>query len=135
MPEFSTFSKPAVLFVNQDPDLNRMFRIYFEGVGFQVDCVTGGLDAVHQCSDNKYDVIVLEVHLPDIDGFELLSQLRKRGIQTPVIYLSRESERNTRIRGLELGAIDFITMPFDIQELQLKMVNLIRLKENYLDRS
>lgn len=122
-----------ILFVNQDPDITRMLQIYFESAGFKVDCASSGITALRLCSEHDYDFAVLDVNLPDMDGYEILRQLRSQDASTPVIYLTHEKSQTSRIKVLELGAIDFITMPFDLQELQLKIINLLRLKAIYLN--
>ncbi|MCC6606605.1 MAG: response regulator [Anaerolineae bacterium] len=118
----------AIFIVEDDNDLAEMLRAYFRVQGYTVSVASRGQDAVTAISDNVPDVVVLDIRLPDIDGYEVCRQLRRsRKTQNlPVIFLTEKREREDKLAGLELGAVDYITKPFDIQELRLRVRNALR---------
>ncbi|GJM41306.1 MAG: diguanylate cyclase [Ardenticatenaceae bacterium] len=117
-----------IFIVEDDNDLAEMLRAYFRVQGYTVQVATRGHDAVASISEDVPDVVVLDIRLPDIDGYEVCRQLRKaRKTQNiPVIFLTEKREREDKLAGLELGAVDYITKPFDIQELRLRVRNALR---------
>ncbi len=117
-----------IFIVEDDNDLAEMLRAYFRVQGYTVDVAARGHDAVAGISENVPDVAVLDIRLPDIDGYEVCRQLRRsRKTQNiPVIFLTEKREREDKLAGLELGAVDYITKPFDIQELRLRVRNALR---------
>jgi PleD family two-component response regulator len=94
-----------------------MLRIYFTSQGYEVVAVLRGGEALERCRQQLPHVIVLDIMLPDIDGYEVCTQLRTnlRTSHIPIIFLTQKDERSDRIAGLELGADDYITKPFDIE--------------------
>jgi len=82
--------------------------------------------------DSEPDLVVLDIHLPDIDGYEVCRRLRshRRTKDTPIIFLTQRRERGDRLTGLDLGAIDYITKPFDVQELRFRVRNVLRKQES-----
>lgn len=120
--------KHKLLLVEDDPDTSEMLRVYFEAQGYQIIQAFNGKDAIQQCQDSLPDLILLDVRLPDIDGMEVGKQLQTdlRTGRIPIIFVTERQERDFRISGLKLGAVDYITKPFDIQELRLKVRNTLR---------
>ncbi|MEM7034082.1 MAG: response regulator, partial [Chloroflexota bacterium] len=120
--------KYTLLIVEDDPDTSEMLRVYFEAQGYQVVLAATGSEALEQCHDQLPDLILLDVRLPDFDGFEVGKRLQDdlRTSRLPVIFVTERRERDYRIAGLKLGAIDYITKPFDIQELRLRVRNALR---------
>lgn len=118
----------AIFIVEDDADLAEMLRAYFRVQGYSVTVVSRGQDAVAAISKNVPDVAVLDIRLPDIDGYEVCRQLRgsRKTQNIPVIFLTEKREREDKLAGLELGAVDYITKPFDIQELRLRVRNALR---------
>lgn len=128
-------SKETIFLVEDDTDLAEMLSAYFQVQGYQVMHAGRGETAVTQIRDTQPDIVVLDIRLPDIDGYEIARRLRRfRQTQNmPIIFLTEKREREDRLIGLELGAIDYITKPFDIQELRLRIRNTIRrAKQNTL---
>jgi two-component system copper resistance phosphate regulon response regulator CusR len=93
--------------------------------GFLVDWVRSGLDAVHQARSSQYDLIVLDVGLPDMDGWSALREIR-RDQQTPVLFLTARDRVEDRVRGLELGADDYLVKPYAFSELLARVRALVR---------
>jgi two-component system copper resistance phosphate regulon response regulator CusR len=94
--------------------------------GFVVDLAHNGVDGLHWSLTESYDLIVLDVMLPGLDGWTLLQTLRAAGKNTPVLFLSARDQAADRVRGLELGADDYLIKPFDFTELLARIRNLLR---------
>ena len=120
-------AKPVLLIVEDDLDVADMLNAYFNVQGFEVQTANWGEDAVKACSSHPPDLVILDIRLPDIDGFEVARRLRtNRRTQTiPIIFLTEKRARSDRLQGLELGGDDYITKPFDIQELRLRVRNAL----------
>jgi diguanylate cyclase (GGDEF)-like protein len=123
--------KGRILVVEDDLDISNMLRIYFTSQGYEVVAVVRGGEALERCRQQLPHVVVLDIMLPDIDGYEVCTQLRTnlRTSHIPIIFLTQKDERSDRIAGLELGADDYITKPFDIEELRLRVQNAQRRAE------
>jgi DNA-binding response OmpR family regulator len=119
--------KARLLIVEDDPDISNMLRIYFTGQNYEVDTALRGSDALDKTRHNLPHLIVLDIMLPDIDGFEVCRILRTntRTSHVPIIFLTQKDERSDKLQGLELGADDYITKPFDIEELKLRVQRAI----------
>jgi DNA-binding response OmpR family regulator len=117
----------TILIVEDDPDVVQMLGAYFQVHGYRVFSVNYGERAIEQCQKEIPDLVILDIRLPDINGFEVARRLRtnQRTAQVPIIYLTERTRREDRLEGLSLGADDYITKPFDIQELRLRVRNAI----------
>src|SRR5512136_2267204 len=124
-------AKGRILVVEDDTDISNMLRIYFTSQGYEVVVTARGGEAIDRCRADLPHVIVLDIMLPDIDGYEVCSRLRTnlRTSHIPIIFLTQKDERSDKIAGLELGADDYITKPFDIEELRLRVQNAQRRAE------
>jgi DNA-binding response OmpR family regulator len=120
-------AKPVLLIVEDDLDVADMLNAYFNVQGFEVQTANWGEDAVKACSSHPPDLVILDIRLPDIDGFEVARRLRtnRRTQNVPIIFLTEKRARSDRLQGLELGGDDYITKPFDIQELRLRVRNAL----------
>ena len=123
--------KPRLLVVEDDIDIGNMLKIYFSGLEYDVDVAVRGSDALEKTKQVLPHLIVLDIMLPDIDGYEVCRTLRTstRTSHIPVIFLTQKDERSDKLQGLELGADDYITKPFDIEELKLRVQGAIRRSE------
>lgn len=119
--------KARLLIVEDDPDIANMLRIYFGGQGYEVETAMRGAEALDKARLVMPNLIVLDIMLPDVDGYEVCRALRTNTStsQIPVIFLTQKDERSDKLQGLELGADDYITKPFDIDELKLRVQNAI----------
>jgi PleD family two-component response regulator len=123
--------KARLMIVEDDVDISNMLRIYFSSQGYDVVTALRGGDALEKSRQNMPHLIILDIMLPDINGYEVCRQLRTttRTSHIPVIFLTQKDERSDRLQGLELGADDYITKPFDIDELKLRVQNAIARSE------
>lgn len=122
-------SNGRILVVEDDFDIANMLRIYFTGQGYKVDVAARGGDALAMCRKMPLpDLIVLDIMLPDIEGYDVCRELRTttRTSHIPIIFLTQKDERSHKIAGLELGADDYVTKPFDIEELKFRVRTTIR---------
>ena len=100
---------------------------------FGVNIITNGEDGENEALTNVYDLIILDVMLPNKDGFEILKNLRKEKIDTPIIMLTAKSEMTDKLNGLEHGADDYITKPFHMRELIARIKVILKRKVNIQD--
>ncbi|GAB4329706.1 MAG: response regulator [Phototrophicales bacterium] len=119
--------KPQIMIVEDDLDLSEMLTAYFRVQNYEVITAAWGEEALQLSRENDIDLVVLDIRLPDIDGYEVCRQLRtqRRTQDTPIIFLTEKRDRVDKLQGLELGVVDYITKPFDIQELRLRVRNAI----------
>lgn len=119
--------KPTLLIVEDDPEVADMLNAYFRDQGYFVASVNWGKDSVNACRTSHPDRVILDIRLPDIDGFEVARSLRSyRPTKCiPIIFLTKKRNRADRVQGLEIGADDHITKPFDIHELRLRAQNTL----------
>ncbi len=120
--------KATILIVEDDLDIADMLNAYFRVQGYDVLTVNWGEDGVNACQSNLPNLVILDIRLPDIDGFEVARRLRsnRRTREIPIIFLTEKRERHDKLKGLELSAEDYITKPFDIQELRLRVRNALQ---------
>lgn len=117
--------QPSILILEDDLDVADMLNAYFRIQGYEVSTVNWGRDAIRACENSLPDLIIADIKLPDIDGFEVARRLRtsRHTRNIPIIFLTEKIEREDKLTGLEAGADDYITKPFDIQELRLRVRN------------
>lgn len=120
-------NKPRLLIVEDDADISTMLSLYFSSLNYDVARAGRGSEALDQTRKKLPHLIILDIMLPDFDGFEICRILRTqtRTSHIPVIFLTQKDERSNKIQGLELGADDYLTKPFDIEELRLRVQNAI----------
>ena len=120
--------KAKILIIEDDLDVAEMLNAYFRVQGYEVFTVNWGEDGVRSCQTVHPDIVILDIRLPDIDGYEVARRVRadRRTADIPIIFLTEKRERADRLQGLELGADDYITKPFDVQELRLRVRNALK---------
>lgn len=120
-------SKGSILVVEDDFDISNMLKIYFSGQGYAVEVAPKGQAALDSTRKQLPSLIVLDINLPDMSGYDVCRELRTttRTSHIPIIFLTQKDERSDKITGLELGADDYVTKPFDIEELKLRVQNSI----------
>jgi two-component system response regulator CpxR len=118
-------SARPILLIEDDTDLCSLMRDYFTRHEFRVEAIHDGRAGLARALDGGFDLIILDVMLPGLDGFEVLRQLRKRSA-TPVIMLTARTSRPDRLSGLNSGADDYLPKPFDPEELLARMRAVLR---------
>lgn len=118
-----------ILLVEDDRDLRRFLAKAFREEGYGVTETDSGDGALERALGSSFSCIVLDVMLPGRDGFSVVAELRRRGVTTPVLLLTARDELESRVRGLEGGADDYVTKPFDLPELLARVHALIRRAE------
>jgi two-component system alkaline phosphatase synthesis response regulator PhoP len=123
-----------VLLIEDDSALQRALRDRLQGEGYEVDCVDDGLEGESRASSEAYDLILLDVMLPGKDGFDVARELRIKGVDTPILMLTARGEVTDKVVGLQLGADDYLTKPFEFIELLARMRALLRRSEGAVSR-
>ena len=120
--------KQTILIVEDDLDVADMLNAYFRVQGYEVLTANLGEEAVKLTQKKFPDLVILDIRLPDIDGYEVARRLRndRHSREIPIIFLTDKRNRQERLQGLELGADDYVTKPFDVQELRLRVRNALR---------
>jgi two-component system, OmpR family, response regulator len=114
-----------ILLVEDEPRLQRSLAKALREVRYAVDTADDGEEALHKAESSDYNVIILDVMMPRMDGWQVLDRLRRRK-QTPVLMLTARDAPPDRVRGLDLGADDYVVKPFDLHELLARLRSLIR---------
>jgi two-component system copper resistance phosphate regulon response regulator CusR len=115
-----------ILIVEDEPKTGEYLRQGLMEAGFVVDLVRDGLDGLHLALNGDYDLMVLDVMLPSLDGWGVLQTVRRSGREMPVLFLTARDQVEDRVRGLELGADDYLVKPFAFSELLARVRTLLR---------
>lgn len=127
-------SKSHIFYVEDDATLAFLTMDYLEQF-YTITHYTDGLEALQHFQDGVFDLCLLDVMLPKKDGFEIASAIRERNAEIPILFLSAKALKEDRIRGLKLGADDYLVKPFSLEELSLKIeVFLKRSQKNTIER-
>ncbi len=117
---------PKVLVVDDEKSIVTLLTVNIEKAGFQTDTAYDGIEAIKKAETNVYDLIVLDIMLPKMDGMEVCTYLRKNEHETPILMLTAKSEEGEKIQGLELGADDYMTKPFSPKEVVARIKAILR---------
>lgn len=117
---------PKILFAEDTADLNRVVTAMLVHEGYEVDSALDGEAASNYAKDNEYDAIVLDIMMPKKDGLTVLSEIRDRQDTTPVMMLTAKAEIDDRVKGLDMGANDYLSKPFAMKELLARLRAMIR---------
>jgi len=115
-----------VLLIEDDPDLGEGIRTSLREEGYTLDWLKDGESAVHALREEGFDLVVLDLGLPRLDGIQVLRQSRAHGLTTPVLILTARDDTEDRVAGLDAGADDYLVKPFDIKELKARLRALLR---------
>ncbi|GFR38076.1 DNA-binding response regulator [Insulibacter thermoxylanivorax] len=115
-----------ILVVEDEPTLSRLLSYNLTQEGYEAEVIDNGMEALQACMDQTFDLIILDVMLPGMSGFEVLEKLRKRGVKTPVIILTARNGEEEIVQGLKLGADDYVTKPFGVAELLARVSAVLR---------
>jgi DNA-binding response OmpR family regulator len=121
-------AKHRLLLIEDDFDVAEMLLMYFQSIEYEVLHADTGTEGIELARTRFPHLILLDVMLPDMDGYDICYRLRKMSLTKyiPTLFLTQRDERADKVKGLELGADDYITKPFDIDELRLRVVGAIR---------
>lgn len=122
----ATPKPPAILVVDDDPKLREVVGYALQREGYEVHEARHGGDALLLLGQRSFDLLVVDVSMPEVDGFELVRRLRTGDNQTPVLFVSARSDEIDRILGLELGGDDYVTKPFSTRELVTRVKVILR---------
>ena len=117
-----------VLIVEDEVKVNDFIKKGLEEEGFTVDAAFNGMEALKFLNENRYDVVILDIMLPELDGNEVLKRMRDKGDDTPVIMLTAKDELDDKIKSFNIGCDDYITKPFSLEELLLRIKAVMRRK-------
>jgi CheY-like chemotaxis protein len=127
----------SLLVIEDDPDSSNLLDLYFTSKGYAVAVANRGADGLAHARQHPPDLILLDINLPDLDGFTVCRELRTsaRTSHVPIIFLTERSAQSDRVAGLGAGAQDYLVKPFDVEELRLRIQNLIARteRENLVD--
>lgn len=118
--------KSSILLVEDEEHLHEALKLNLEMDGYEVDSAYDGQEALKQIQAAHYDLIILDIMLPSLDGFSITERLRLNNNQTPILILSAKNTSANRVQGLKLGADDYLTKPFNLEELLLRVSKLIQ---------
>ncbi|GGO81491.1 DNA-binding response regulator [Nonomuraea cavernae] len=115
-----------LLIVEDDPNILELLAASLRFAGFDVTTAKNGHDAVASVQRHQPDLVVLDVMLPDVDGFEIVRRIRGGGMHTPVVFLTARDETEDKIRGLTIGGDDYVTKPFSLEEVVARIQAVLR---------
>ncbi|MDD3747352.1 MAG: response regulator, partial [Anaerostipes sp.] len=121
-----------LLIIEDQQDLREIIKKRFEKESYSVDVCEDGLEAMDYLALTTYDGIILDIMLPKLDGLSVLKNLRRDGKDTPVLLLSAKGTVEDRVKGLDLGADDYLVKPFSFDELLARVRSMMRRKPNYV---
>lgn len=121
-----------LLLAEDEKDLAKGLKAILEHNKYVVDVVYDGEDALYYARTEDYDCLILDVMMPKKSGFEVLFQLRKEGNQTPILLLTAKNQLEDKVTGLDLGADDYLTKPFDTPELLARIRSILRRPNNFV---
>lgn len=111
--------KNRILIADDEEDIRWILETSLKKSGFEVECAENGKDAVRKACEDAYSLILLDINMPDMNGFEVLNQLRNREINSPIIFITAQNTVSNAIDSIQLGAYDYLTKPFDLEEVKL----------------
>ncbi len=118
--------KHSILLVEDEEHLHEALKLNLEMEGYEVDSAFDGGDALKKIQSAHYDLLILDIMLPSLDGFSITEHMRLNNNQTPILILSAKNTSANRVQGLKLGADDYLTKPFNLEELILRVAKLIQ---------
>ena len=115
-----------ILIVEDEPKTGEYLRQGLNEAGFVADLAATGSDGLHLALHGEYDLVILDVMLPELDGWQVLASRRRRGLEMPVLLLTARDQVEDRVKGLELGADDYLVKPFSFAELLARVRTILR---------
>lgn len=118
-----------ILLIEDDPNLGQILKEYLEAKGFPTTLCNHGAKAIETLNSNSFSLIILDIMLPGKDGFSIAQEIRAMGKTIPIIFLTAKSMKEDTLQGLRIGADDYLTKPFSMEELLLRMKAILRRTE------
>lgn len=115
-----------ILVAEDATDMNRLIAKILKKNGYSVDCCFNGGEALDYITGTEYDALILDIMMPGMDGYTLLQRVRDRGMDVPVLFLTARDSVSDRVKGLDLGADDYLVKPFDFEELLARLRAMTR---------
>jgi len=128
-------AKGSILLVEDEKNLQEALKLNLELEGYEVTCADNGAVAIKKVEEEYYDLVLLDVMLPEVDGYDVCQHIRLRSIDTPVLMLSARAGSADRVTGLKKGADDYLTKPFNLEELLLRVEKLINKNRKLQEKS
>jgi len=119
----------SILLVEDDPDMTKLLNLHFSRQSFRFTSCSNGEEAMNKISGENFDLIMLDVTLPDINGMDLCKKIRETEVKTPIMMLTCRGEETDKVLALKLGADDYMTKPFGIFELTERIQSLLRMAD------
>jgi two-component system, OmpR family, response regulator len=119
-------AKTRVLVVDDEPNIRDLLATSLRFAGFEVQTAASGGQAVSACSEDEPDIILLDVMLPDMNGFSVTKKLRSMGMQAPILFLTARDDTEDKITGLTVGGDDYLTKPFSLDEVMARIHAILR---------
>ena len=117
---------PRILLVEDEEHLQENIKMNLEMENYEVVAVDNGVDALKKFSDQRFNLVILDIMLPEMDGFQVCEQIRLEDMEIPVLFLTAKDSSQDVIRGLKKGADDYLTKPFNLEELLLRVKSLVK---------
>ncbi len=128
-------SKRKILLVEDEEHLLKTIQLNLDLESYLVFTATNGIDALKEFRKQSFDLIILDVMLPEMSGFDVCEEIRKENTSVPILFLTAKASSEDRINGLKLGADDYLTKPFNLEELLLRVQILLRRSNVVADKS
>lgn len=122
-------SSQRILLVEDEENLREVIKMNLEMEGYEVEVAETGTKALRKVGDRRFNLFILDVMLPEVDGFAICEKIRLSDTETPVLFLTAKDAGQDKVRGLKLGADDYMTKPFNLEELLLRVKVLVRHSE------
>jgi two-component system, OmpR family, alkaline phosphatase synthesis response regulator PhoP len=130
-----TNTKPSILLVEDEENLHEALKMNLELEGYQVTSAYDGINAMKAVQNEYFDLIIMDVMIPEIDGFSVTQNIRLTNTEVPILILSAKGSSEDRVMGLKKGADDYLTKPFNLEELLLRVQKLIRKNKQLQEKS
>ncbi len=121
-----------ILLVEDDSEITKLLKLHFDTQLYNLSCCSSAEEAISKAFSDNFNLIILDITLPDCNGMEICKNLRAKKIDTPIMMLTCHSEETDKVLALELGADDYVTKPFGILELMARVKALLRRADNYV---
>src|SRR5580704_2949519 len=118
--------KASILLIEDEPSVQSTLGLRLRSEGYVVDTASDGTDGLEKATTSPFDLIILDVTLPDRNGFDICRDIRQAGLATPILFLTARNQTIDKVLGLKLGADDFVTKPFESEELMARIEVLLR---------